>query len=127
MTLNVTTNSIEGCCVYDWLMEKRNDINYRDCTFMEPANGNFYIDLFDKSKIERRINNYIEDSTPIYCFDKDHCMLAAPIRRFIDVKRSFKQNNISNPLTNGRKQSIEKLLNPIITSTNSKMKIFTEY
>ncbi|GAB3216220.1 hypothetical protein GCM10027295_18760 [Pseudaeromonas pectinilytica] len=45
------SNHVENKVVYEWLMELRNQINYRERTFTEPVNKYFFSSLFDRGKI----------------------------------------------------------------------------
>lgn len=74
------SNSVNGKNIYQWLMELRNQVNYRERTFTEPDNKYFFPSLFDSSKIKEQVEVYLRDNIPVYCFDEDHCALAAPLK-----------------------------------------------
>lgn len=98
-------NEINGKTSYEWLMEKREQVNYKERSFNEPDHSEFWdlISTYDNSaKLSNLIEKYIKDEY-IYCFQEDHACLALPIKRMIltsdELKKTFqpilKQNQIS--------------------------------
>jgi len=104
------TNTIDGEVIYDWLMELRNQVNYRERTFQEPNNRHFYSALFDKDKIKSQIETYINDDSYVYCFNEDHCCLAAPLKLALSVRNQLFDFIDFEPLNQNKKEEIEKLI-----------------
>ena len=92
------TNTVDGCNVYYWLMEQRNRVQYRDRAFSEPSHEYFHTNVFDKRTFQNQVKEYIIDKIPIYCFDTEHCMLAAPIRRLLDTRAQLQNAGLPNPI-----------------------------
>jgi hypothetical protein len=63
------TNTVDGQIIYNWLMELRNQVHYRERSFREPVDSYFYSTLFDNTKIKNQIETYMNDSDYVYCFD----------------------------------------------------------
>lgn len=104
------TNMVNEKPVYHWLMELRNQVNYRERSFSEPVNGYFYRNLFDDTKMKEQIEEYMNDSLSVYCFDADHCSLAAPLKLAMTVRDQLYRFIDFEPLDVNRKQAIDDLL-----------------
>lgn len=104
------TNTIEGQLIYDWLMDLRNQINYRERTFQEPLQRNFYSTLFDKTQVKNQIETYINDELFVYCFDKDHCCLAAPLKLALSTRKELFNFVDFEPFDKDKQKEIERLL-----------------
>jgi uncharacterized protein (UPF0332 family) len=104
------TNTINGILFYDWLMNLREQINYRERIFHEPDQRYFYASLFDKKTARNQIETYIEDDSFVYCFDEDHCCLAAPLKLAINVQEELRNFIEFEPFDNLKKHEIKKLI-----------------
>ncbi len=115
------SNQVAEQSVYDWLFEQRNQIQYRDRTFQEPEeSGYFHPSILSHTKFDSQVANYILDPVPVYCFDPDHLLLAAPIRRLLDLKRAFLRAGLPNPLLD-REESVTRLIDEIAESPRSEL------
>ena len=74
------TNSVQGENIYDWLMDIRNQVNYRERCFHEPDFKYFPSGIFDENEIKNTIESYFDDTDLVYCFNEDHAAIAAPIK-----------------------------------------------
>ncbi|MBI1925100.1 hypothetical protein HYR99_12735, partial [Candidatus Poribacteria bacterium] len=63
----------------DWLMEKREEANYRNAKFWEPIPPAHFEKIMGIG-VRRAINAYLSDTTGIYLFDPSHAILAYPLR-----------------------------------------------
>lgn len=115
------SNHVENKVVYEWLMELRNQINYRERTFTEPVNKYFFSSLFDRGKIKNQIETYLNDELFVYCFDIDHCSLAAPLKLAAIVREQLFDFIDFEPMTSAQITAIDKLL---IDSNLHKSKAF---
>lgn len=66
-------------CPLEWLMEKREDTNYKVSKFVEPEIPRHYC-MALSSGIRRSINEYLTDNVMLYAFDPDHAMIAYPLK-----------------------------------------------
>jgi hypothetical protein len=104
------SNTIEGKSIYEWLMDIRNQVNYRERAFTEPDGQYFYRDLFDNNKLKAQVETYLKDEDYVYCFDEDHCSLAAPLKLALIVKEKLYNFIDFEPLTSEQRIEIDRLL-----------------
>jgi hypothetical protein len=126
LTDKLQTNQIAGENAYEWLMKRREEVNYKDREFHEPIAPDFWIDIsrhVSAGKLEDLVDIYINDIQFIYCFQDDHACLALPIKRMQITKQSLVNSGAVNILTNDKKTRIEQLL-PI---GRSKLHIINEF
>jgi len=93
------TNSINGKSVYEWLMEKRHQVHYRQRSFLEPEHAEFFSQAKDaivNNYFSELLDKYYSDSIPIYCFDAEHACIAAPIKRAIFTRADLSKSGITN-------------------------------
>lgn len=69
--------------IFKWLMEYREIVNYRSRSFSEPDLNYFNIDL---EKLSDWVETYLNDDDYKFCFLKDHCLIAAPVRFAYDTR-----------------------------------------
>lgn len=113
------TNTINGSVVYDWIMELRNQVNYRERAFQEPIHKYFYESIFDKNHFKTQVETYINDDTFVYCFDEDHCCLAAPLKLALLTKTKLATFVDFEPIEPEKIKEIERLLSTTgLTSSN---------
>ena len=75
----------------DWLVEKREEANYRIAKFSEPYIPKHFEKIID-SGFRRSIREYLCDTSDLYTFDPDHAILAYPLRV---IQTAYKQLLIS--------------------------------
>jgi uncharacterized protein (UPF0332 family) len=63
----------------NWLMEKREESNYKNAKFTEPEIPVHFTKIM-QSQIRGAIEAYLTDSDDFYTFDKDHAILAYPLK-----------------------------------------------
>lgn len=63
----------------EWLVEKREEANYKIAKFAEPNIPKHFEKIID-SGLRRAIREYLLDSSDLYMFDPDHAILAYPLR-----------------------------------------------
>ena len=97
------SNQIEYKNSYQWLVEKREWINYKVRVFQEPECPDFWEETdkyIRKSKFVNIISDYFNDSSFIYCFQPENACLALPIQRFIktqnEISLVFPDKKLSN-------------------------------
>lgn len=106
------SNNIGELTIYDWLMEIRNQVNYRERAFNEPQFKYFPTDFFKKDIMRENIDLYLKDNDLVYCFNADHAAVAAPIKVLQQVCK-FYYENTSIRLSEERIDVIEKMLKPM--------------
>lgn len=86
------SNQIEYLNPYQWLVEKREWINYKVRVFPEPECPDFWSETnkyIKKNKFVNIITDYFNDSLYIYCFQPESACLALPIQRFLQTKKDI--------------------------------------
>lgn len=106
------SNTIDDLFIYDWLMEIRNQVNYRERCFNEPDFKYFPLSLFEKDQIKDSINSYFTDEELVYCFNEDHAAIAAPIK-ILQLVSDFYYRQTNLRLSEERSELIIKMLKPM--------------
>jgi len=91
------SNTIDGLNAYEWLMERRNQVHYRERVFHDPGPAYFLnavAKYVESKKLESLITLYIDDPDYLYCFQPEHACLALPIKRAILTKRDLLDEDI---------------------------------
>ena len=83
--------------IFKWLMEYREIVNYRSRSFSEPDLNYFNIDL---EKLSDWVETYLNDDDYKFCFLKDHCLIAAPVRFAYDTRGQLERFLDISPETN---------------------------
>lgn len=63
---------------FDWMMNRREEANYKNARFSEPVAPEFFKQIIS-GKIRHSLSAYIDDNGQNFAFDKDHAILALPI------------------------------------------------
>lgn len=75
---------VEG--VLDWLMKRREEVNYTNPRFSEP-NAPAHLDLIARTGVRKSVSAYLRDDSFLYAFDPQHAILAFPIEALKMVLR----------------------------------------
>jgi hypothetical protein len=75
------SQQIEQMDPLTWLISKREAANYRNPAPFEPALCQDFISI-RKMGVRKALVEYLSDTTFLYTFDKDHALLAFPLRFF---------------------------------------------
>lgn len=106
------SQNIENINAYDWFMNKREQINYRERQFNEPNYSTFWkyaAEEIAKGNFEKILKTYIEDNY-ILCFQEEHAVLAIPIKRAILTKEKLDNEGVNIGLTKDQKKILLDLL-----------------
>jgi hypothetical protein len=90
------SQTIEGENPLFWLMNKREEVNYKFAGFIEPIP----LDHFDgvlRHGVRRSIKSYLGSEGDYLMFDKDHAMVALPLRLCAKVTELYKVNGNWTP------------------------------
>jgi len=85
----MTTQQVAGRGALDWLMHRRESVNYGSPRFSEPDPPKHFARIADLG-VRRAISAYLKDSQSLYAFDPDHAMLAMPfeaLKQFLAMAR----------------------------------------
>ncbi len=118
------SNDIDGVNVYQWMMRRREEVNYRDMDFHDPNAPEFWTDISNEIKsqgIKKVIDKLVNDDW-LYCFQDEYAVLGIPTKRliltvdeihrrskFIDIDDDKKQliDEMSSVLSENSTQAIE--------------------
>src|SRR6266498_1429744 len=106
------TQLIDTTNAYDWLMNKREQVNYRERTFNEPGYSEFWDYIASEvieGNLEKIIEEYIKDPF-ILCFQEEHAILAIPLKRALLTKKKLEEEKINIALTREQRKLLLKLL-----------------
>lgn len=73
---------------FDWMMGRREDVNYKNAKFHEPAVPLFFRKIASE-KVRHLLLAYINDNSTTFAFDPDHAILALPIAAIQTAKAAF--------------------------------------
>ena len=79
------SNTISEKSAYEWMMEKREEVNYKDIDFHDPEAPEFWekiSELVASQGIFKLIEDLINDSW-LYCFQEEYGVLAIPTKRLM--------------------------------------------
>ena len=76
------TNTINNLNPYLWMMDRREEVNYRNIEFFEP-DINPYYQILSERDMEDTLKTIILDDNYTYCFDEDYACLALPLKRML--------------------------------------------
>lgn len=88
----MVTQLIEHKKPFNWLMERREEANYKNGRFPDPAAPKIFAKIAT-TKLRQNIAAYIEDGANQYAYDPDHAVVALPVAAAILVRKMFKQSN----------------------------------
>lgn len=78
----------------DWLMNLRENANYKIARFAEPEVPKYFMKV-KKFGVRRACEEYISDTSTLHLFDPDHAMVAYPISLIRRAFSEFQRENLS--------------------------------
>lgn len=106
------SNNVQNQNIYDWFMDIRNQVNYRERSFHEPDFKYFPSEIFDENQIKNTIETYFNDTDLVYCFNEDHASIAAPIKILQLVSKHYYEKT-GLRLSKERSDLIIEMLKPM--------------
>lgn len=113
------SNNIDGIDVYQWMMRRREEVNYKDMDFHDPDAPDFWSELNNeicRYGISAVVDKMVNDHW-LYCFQDEYAILGVPTKRLVltvdEIHKFGKVLNISNE----KKELIDTMSN--ILSENS--------
>lgn len=104
------SNSIDDKKVYDWMMEKREEVNYKDIEFHDPNPPEFWEKIEEEVKDKGliRVIEMLATDNWIYCFQEEYGILGIPIKRLILTVTEIRKSGKMVSLTEDQKKFIEQ-------------------
>lgn len=93
----LTTQQVAGIGALDWLMLRREGVNYGSPRFSEPDPPQHFVRIAALG-VRRAISAYLKDTQSLYAFDPDHAVLAMPfeaLKQFLEMARCANVRAIS--------------------------------
>jgi hypothetical protein len=106
------SQEIDSVNSYDWMMGKREQINYRERTFNEPNHCDFWDYIANQVNIgrfDRLIQDYFNDPY-LLCFQEEHAIIAIPFKRAILTRNRFLNESITLSLSAGQQKTLIDIL-----------------
>jgi hypothetical protein len=75
---------------FEWLCEKREIANYKNCGPFEPDLCESFLQVH-KLGLRKALQTYLNDPRELYTFDEDHAVLAFPLRFFQESVKIIRQ------------------------------------
>ncbi|GAA4382269.1 hypothetical protein [Hymenobacter koreensis] len=93
----IQSNTINGMNAYEWMMQKREEINYKFKTFSEPDAPYFWEDIDDYIKnnsFSELLDLLLSDNEGVFLFQEEYSCLAVPLKRYLLAKNDISNSNI---------------------------------
>jgi hypothetical protein len=87
------SQDIAGEPALKWLINRREDANYKQARFTDPSPPAHFVRVNDLG-FRRAINAYLDDKTSLYVFDQDHAMVAFPLATLVRARVELKIQNL---------------------------------
>jgi hypothetical protein len=84
------SQQIEQLNLFEWLHAKRNIANYTNASPFEPDLCEDFLQVH-KIGVRKALQTYLTDTYALYTFDKDHAVLALPLRFFDETQKTVRQ------------------------------------
>ena len=107
------SNTIDNQNSYEWLLKRREQVNYHQREFYDPEPPEFLqsaSEQIDNNRYDLLISTYVNDKKYIYCFQTDHACLALPIKRLLLTKEEFTKKNHPFSFPEEKEKLVRKLL-----------------
>lgn len=113
------SNNINNMSVYQWMMKKREEVNYRDLDFHDPSAPDFWSEVnneIEQYGIKAVVDKMVNDSW-LYCFQDEYAILGIPTKRIILTVDEICRKGIQLDISEEKKQLIDSM--SVILSENS--------
>lgn len=118
------SNKINGMYTYNWIMTKREDINYRDCSFKDPEPPEFWKTINIERKkytIKTIVEKLANDSAGLYVFQPEYAVLGIPIKRILITADVIKDLGLITNISELQKNYNYSLLAELSDSLKSRI------
>lgn len=91
------TNKIDELYSYEWMLKKRENVNYREAKFYEPECPPYWQALvdFEIDKIDSDIIKTLIDDDYNLTFQEEYAYIAIPLKKLQNIKSSFQSKGIN--------------------------------
>ncbi|MDD2799324.1 MAG: HEPN domain-containing protein [Bacteroidales bacterium] len=103
------SQEIEGLSSYQWLMKKREQVNYQERNFKEPFFPDF-LEYINSRVISgdflQLIDEIINDNTYLLTFQPEYAPISIPYKRALQTQKNFQDNGIYEILSNDQSEHL---------------------
>lgn len=113
------SNNIDNMNVYQWMMKKREEVNYKDLDFHDPNAPDFLGKInieIEQYGIKTVVDRMVNDNW-LYCFQDEYAILGIPTKRIILTVNEIHSRRRYLDIPEEKKQLIDSM--SIILSENS--------
>jgi len=106
------SQTIDSLNAYEWLMNKREQVNYRERTFNEPNHSDFWNYIAEQvttNNLDKLIKSLYSDRY-ILCFQEENAILAIPFKRALLTKEKLRSEKIDISFTHEKRTLLIDLL-----------------
>jgi hypothetical protein len=107
-TALVVTQQINGEKPLNWMIDRREDSNYKNGCFPDPNMPDHFKGV-TKSTMRLTLDAYIKDDGMTYGFDPDHAILAMPILTFRKAMEALKAVNATGRFSDPQSDYLKEL------------------
>ena len=105
------SNNIDNMDVYQWMMKKREEVNYKDLDFHDPSAPDFWSEL--NNEIERHgikviVDKMVNDNW-LYCFQDEYAVLGIPTKRIMLTVDEIHRHTRNIDILEEKKQLIDSM------------------
>lgn len=122
------SQTIDGKLSYEWMMDKREEVNYKDIQFHDPNPPDFWETINQdiiNSGVVSVINDLVNDEW-IYSFQDDYGILAIPTKRLLLTVTDIINAGIEVSLNEEQKFFIEEYSNSLSEDTQNALLIWRQ-
>lgn len=120
------SNSIDDIPAYDWMMKKREEVNYKDIDFHDPNPPDFWSTIDQTlvtGTIEQIVDSLVKDEW-IQCFQNDYGILGIPTKRLLLTVREIRSSGKTLSISDEQKIFLEKYLKELTKNTNHELVVW---
>lgn len=120
------SNSIEGVDAYRWMMDRREEVNYKDMDFHDPDTPDFWSELdneISQKGIGYVVDKLVEDEW-LLCFQNEYAILGVPTKRMILTVDAIHKLGKAFDIANEKQALIDSLSNELLQSSTGALVIW---
>lgn len=110
------SNTINELNPLTWMRNKREEINYRQDVFQEPAPPYFWdeiVRMISKRSLPKIVSQLINDETYLYTFQEEYAILAVPLVRLSLTYSDIHENNLEFALSDDQLTFLKRFTNQL--------------
>lgn len=121
------TQTIDGKLSYEWMMDKREEVNYKDIEFHDPNPPDFWETIYQdvvNHGIVQVVDTLVKDKW-LYCFQDDYAVLGIPIKRLLLTVEDIKNSSLNVIINSDQKAFIEKYSDRLMEESKNALLVWS--